>query len=173
MTSNYLDNEYHVLSYVGDTNETDSVGIYAASMTPLSDITSNSVILTLPGAFTPTCTNFHVPSFEDAYDKIKSYGIDNIFILTSNDFFTQRVWLDAMRVTKLKAISDFELTFGNLFINTIYRPFIGVRNRRELIVFKDGNVKKRFSENYLLFNDDPYEETTVEKLIAYLDQRAI
>lgn len=173
MTTNYLDNEFHVLSYVGDTEDDDPVGVYAATMTTLSDITANSIILTLPGAFTPTCTNYHVPSFEENYDKLKAYGFDNIYILTSNDFFTQRVWLDAMRVTKLQAISDFELTFGNLFINTIYRPFIGVRNRRELIVFKDGTVKKRFSENYLLFNDDPYEETNVEKLIAYLDQSAI
>ena len=37
------------------------------------------VLFSLPGAFTPTCTSTQLPSFEENYEKIKDYGIDEIY----------------------------------------------------------------------------------------------
>ena len=34
------------------------------------------VLFAVPGAFTPTCNNSHLPSFIEKYDEIKSKGID-------------------------------------------------------------------------------------------------
>lgn len=166
MINNYFDHEFFVLSYQGAMS--DGTGIYGATATTLSEITRGTkVILTLPGAFTPTCTNYHVPSFEGAYDELKALGVDEVYILTCNDFYCQRVWVDAMNVRKLKTISDHELIFGNHFINAIHRMLLGNRNRREVFVFQDGLIKKRFSEHYSTIDDDPFVETTAEKVLEY------
>lgn len=170
MINNFFDHEFYVLKYNGVMD--DGTGIYGATATKLSEITSGtSVILTLPGAFTPTCTNYHVPSFEGAYDELKSLGVSEVYIMTCNDFYCQRVWVDAMNIKKLKTISDFELIFGDYFINTIHRNLLGNRNRREVFVFQDGRVKKRFSEKYMMPDDDPFIETTAEKVLEYFRAR--
>lgn len=166
MINNFFEHEFFVLNYTGQMD--DGTGIYAATATKLVEITKGTtIVLTLPGAFTPTCTNYHVPSFEGAYDELKSLGVDEVYILTCNDFYCQRVWVDAMNIKKLKTISDHELIFGNHFINSIHRLLLGNRNRREVFVFQDGKIKKRFSEKYNTMDDDPFVETTIDKVLEY------
>ena len=59
------------------------------------------VIFALPGAFTPTCSDYHLPSYEDSYDKIQKYGVDDIFCLSVNDSFVQNVWKKNSNVKKV------------------------------------------------------------------------
>src|SRR5210317_890649 len=51
------------------------------------------VVFSLPGAFTPTCSTYQVPGFEQNYEKIKSLGIDEIYVISVNDTFTMRKWM--------------------------------------------------------------------------------
>lgn len=168
MRRNALNTGFFVSSYEMKHPE-EKYHVFSTREVNLKDLTRNRcVILTLPGAFTPTCTYQHVPSFEDKYDEIRSYGVNEVYILTINDFFTQRVWLDAMGVTKLKAISDMELVFGNNLNNAIYRDELGVRNQREILVFDNCKVEKRFTEVYESNIHDPFDKTKVENLLDYL-----
>jgi hypothetical protein len=41
-------------------------------------------------AFTPTCSSTHLPGYEDAYETIKSLGIDEVYCLSVNDAFVMR-----------------------------------------------------------------------------------
>ena len=50
------------------------------------------IVFALPGAFTPTCSNTHLPGFEQTYDEFKSLGIDEIYCLSVNDAFTMYQW---------------------------------------------------------------------------------
>lgn len=50
------------------------------------------VVFALPGAFTPTCSSTHLPGYEDAYDTIRSLGIDEVYCLSVNDAFVMRQW---------------------------------------------------------------------------------
>ena len=59
------------------------------------------VVFALPGAFTPTCSDYHLPSYEDSYDKIQKYGVDDIFCLSVNDSFVQNVWKKTLTLKKL------------------------------------------------------------------------
>jgi peroxiredoxin len=146
----------------------DGVLVYPTFTATFEEITKKrTIILTLPGAFTPICTFNQVPEFEVAALEIKNLGIEEIYILTSNDFFTQRVWADAMRIKKLKFISDIDLIFAKNFNNLIYRNVLGLRSRRELFIFNDNKIEYRFSEEYDT-NDDPYENTKLENLFKYL-----
>lgn len=48
------------------------------------------VLFAVPGAFTPTCSDFHVPGYEKHYEAIRAEGIDEIYCLAVNDAFTMR-----------------------------------------------------------------------------------
>ena len=50
------------------------------------------MIFSLPGAFTPTCSNTHLPGYEKAYEEMKGMGVDEVYCLSVNDAFVMRQW---------------------------------------------------------------------------------
>ena len=53
------------------------------------------VIFGLPGAYTTTCTNGHVPSFMRVMDKLTARGVDEVICLSVNDPFVMQAWGDS------------------------------------------------------------------------------
>ncbi|CAN6646709.1 peroxiredoxin Ahp1p [Trichomonascus vanleenenianus] len=53
-------------------------------------------IVSVPGAFTPTCTANHIPPFIKKAAEIKARGVDDIIVLASNDPFVQSAWGKAL-----------------------------------------------------------------------------
>jgi glutaredoxin/glutathione-dependent peroxiredoxin len=49
----------------------------------------------VPGAFTPTCSNLHLPSFLNNIDAFKSKGVDTIAVTGVNDVFVMEAWKKA------------------------------------------------------------------------------
>lgn len=43
------------------------------------------VLFSVPGAFTPTCSEQHLPTFLDKFDELKAKGVDIIAVVTPND----------------------------------------------------------------------------------------
>src|SRR6516164_585827 len=65
------------------------------------------VLFAVPGAFTPTCSNQHLPSFVKNYDKIKSQGVDTIACMAVNDAFVMDAWgKDSGVGDKIKMLGD-------------------------------------------------------------------
>ena len=50
------------------------------------------VIFGLPGAFTPTCSAKHVPSYLASFDRLKAKGVDAIYCMAVNDAFVMGAW---------------------------------------------------------------------------------
>lgn len=50
------------------------------------------VLFSVPGAFTPTCSNQHLPSYLKHYDDIKGKGFDTIACMAVNDAFVMNAW---------------------------------------------------------------------------------
>ena len=50
------------------------------------------VLFAVPGAFTPTCSNQHLPGFVEKSSEIKAKGVDTIACLSVNDAFVMGAW---------------------------------------------------------------------------------
>ncbi|KAL4063849.1 thioredoxin-dependent peroxidase [Scleroderma citrinum] len=71
------------------------------------------VLVSVPGAFTPTCHKTHLPQFLEKYEEFKSKGVDIIAVVAANDAFVMSGW---GRVEQLKdkilALSDTNAEFS-------------------------------------------------------------
>ena len=69
------------------------LGEHGPEQVRLSDLTAGRVALFgLPGAFTGTCTNAHMPSFVRSADALREKGIARILCITVNDPFVAGAW---------------------------------------------------------------------------------
>lgn len=50
------------------------------------------VIVAVPGAFTPTCSEKHVPTFIEQKDALKAKGVDHVIVIAYNDPFVMSAW---------------------------------------------------------------------------------
>ncbi|KAJ9155677.1 hypothetical protein NKR23_g1816 [Pleurostoma richardsiae] len=50
------------------------------------------VVVAVPGAFTPTCTERHLPGFLEKKEELKAKGVDNLIIIAYNDAFVMSAW---------------------------------------------------------------------------------
>ena len=67
---------------------------------------TTSVLFSLPGAFTPTCSTFQLPDFERLYDRFVENGITNIYCISVNDAFVMNKWGQDQGVKDVKLIPD-------------------------------------------------------------------
>ena len=102
------------------------------------------VIFALPGAFTPTCSAKHVPSYVEHFDAIKAKGVDEIWCVSVNDPFVMGAWGRDQKVgKKLRMLGDGSGEFTKklgLELDLIARG-LGVRSDRYAMIVEDGVVK--------------------------------
>jgi peroxiredoxin len=134
------------------------------------------VVFSLPGAFTPTCSNEQCPAYERMYDEFRGLGVDEIYCLSVNDAFVMYQWGKNLGLNKVKLIPDgsghFTRRMGML-INKDHVGF-GMRSWRYAMVVNDGVVEKWFEEpgiNDEGQNGDPYGESSPENVMKYLKSR--
>ena len=112
------------------------------------------VIFALPGAFTPTCSTFQLPGFEEMYSQFQEKGIDEIYCLSVNDTFVMNAWFTAQGIEKVKALPDGSGTFTKELGTAVQKDNLGfgLRSWRYAIVVNDGVIESVFSEEG--FRDD-------------------
>lgn len=130
------------------------------------------VIFALPGAFTPTCSSTHLPGYEMEYDKLKEFGIDEVYCLSVNDTFVMNSWMSSQEVTKVKPIPDGtgEFTRRLGFLVDKSNIGFGMRSWRYSMIVNDGIVEAMFVEQGLNdnFEGDPFEVSDVYTMLEYL-----
>lgn len=104
----------------------------------------NVVLFAVPGAFTPTCHEQHMPGFVKRLDDLKSKGYDTIACTAVNDIFVLDHWAKstgaAGRVVMLgDGNADFAKKVGLDIDLTDFG--LGVRSKRYAMVIHDGVVK--------------------------------
>ena len=100
-----------------------------------------AVLLALPGAFTPTCSETHLPGFVVQYDDIISKGVDLVACLSVNDSFVMKSWQENQNAEHIAMIADggAALTKAmDLVLDT--GDFGGERSRRYSMILEDGKL---------------------------------
>jgi len=101
-------------------------------------------IFGLPGAFTPTCSAKHVPSYVQNIDRLKAKGIDEVICLSVNDAFVMGAWArDQKTGGKIRMMGDgsaaYTKSLGLEFDLTA--KGLGMRCQRFSMVVDNGVVK--------------------------------
>ena len=130
------------------------------------------VIFSLPGAFTPTCSAYQLPGFEEKYEEFQALGIDAIYCISVNDAFVMNAWSRDQGIEKVQLIPDgnayFTRSMGYL-VNKSNLGF-GLRSWRYAMVVDNGIIEKLFVEDGIQDNadTDPYEVSTPENVLNYV-----
>jgi peroxiredoxin len=102
------------------------------------------VIFGLPGAFTPTCSAKHVPSYVANLDKLKARGVDEVVCMSVNDAFVMGAWAkDQKTAGKIRMMGDGSTIYTKalgLELDLVGRG-LGVRCQRFSMLVDNGVVK--------------------------------
>lgn len=131
------------------------------------------VLFSLPGAFTPTCSTYQVPGFEEAYERIKSLYVDDVYCISVNDSFVMNKWAEAQGVKNIKMIPDGSGLFTDGMGMLVDKDNLGFGKRswRYAALITDGVVEFEFVEDGKEDNceTDPYGKSSPESVINYLE----
>lgn len=103
------------------------------------------VIVGAPGAFTPVCTQLHLPGFVGSAPSLLASGFDGVVCIAPNDPWTLAAW--SRRIDpegRLRFLSDGNLEFGRSAGLTTRAPelFMGACLQRFLLVVQNGAVER-------------------------------
>lgn len=130
------------------------------------------VIFSLPGAFTPTCSAYQLPGFEEKYDDFVGLGIDAIYCISVNDGFVMNAWAKDQGIEKVTLVPDGNAYFTRSMGQLVTKSNLGFGQRswRYAAVVDNGTIEKMFIEEGQRDNadTDPYEESTPEKVFEYV-----
>lgn len=106
------------------------------------------VLFSVPGAFTPTCSVKHLPSFVDHVDEILSKGVDTIACMAVNDVFVMNAWGQSANADKIAMLADGNGEFTkSLGLEMDASGFgMGERSQRFALIADDGVVSHLFIE---------------------------
>lgn len=105
------------------------------------------VLFAVPGAFTPTCSNAHLPGYVVLADKFKEKGVDAICCLSVNDAFVMKAWQDAQNAEAITMLADGDGSWTRaLGLAKETGAFGGVRAQRFTLIANDGVVEQLFVE---------------------------
>ena len=132
------------------------------------------ILFSLPGAFTPTCSEFQLPGYEANYEKFKEAGIDEIYCISVNDAFVMNAWAKDQKIEKVKMLPDGSGKFTRGMGMLVEKNNLGFGDRswRYAVVVNNCAIEEWFVEPGLEDNheEDPYGETSPENILKYLRQ---
>jgi len=103
------------------------------------------VLFAVPGAFTPTCSNNHLPGFLKNADAIKAKGVDTIAVTGVNDVFVFDAWKKATGAGgKIEFLADGNGEFAKALDLALdgSAAGLGIRSKRYALLAEDGVVRK-------------------------------
>lgn len=125
------------------------------------------VLFALPGAFTPTCSNNHLPGYVQHFEALSDKGVDTIACLSVNDAFVMGAWGKAQNADgKVLMLADgnCELTekLGLVMDGSAFG--MGKRSLRYAMIVRNGVVESLNIES----NPGAAVESGAEAVLAQL-----
>ena len=124
-------------------------------------------LFAVPGAFTPTCSARHLPSFRDLAGDLKGKGVDTIACTAVNDHFVMGAWAKQEGVTDaITMLADGSGEFARAVgLDADFSKFgMGPRSKRYSMLVKDGVVEQLNIEEA-----GEYKVSSAEHLLSQLD----
>lgn len=106
------------------------------------------VIFAVPGAFTPTCSAYHLPGFVERVADFLEKGIDAIGCVAVNDIFVMHAWGKSLKAEGIDMLADGNAEFARaLGLERDSSAFgMGIRSQRFALVANDGIVTQLMIE---------------------------
>ena len=140
------------------------------TITSLKDEFNNkkSILFGLPGAFTPTCSDMHLPDFIKSINLFEKHGIFNIYCLSVNDQYVMKSWLlSHSNSEKIIGIADgnAEITkFFDLLIDKT-KNYMGFRSARFSMIIDNNTIKNIFIEK-----PGEYEVSSPISILSHINE---
>ena len=131
-------------------------------------------VFSFPAAFSPTCSDSHLPAVEAAYDRFEAAGCAGVFGVSVNDAFVMHRWGAALGIERVRLVPDGNGDFTRRMGMLVSRRNLGYgyRSWRYAFVAEEGEVIAWFEEPGIGddggTDDDPYGQTTPERVLAWL-----
>jgi len=122
------------------------------------------VLFAVPGAFTPTCSEAHLPGFVVKADEIRAKGVDSIICTAVNDVFVMDAWGKAQNADGIIMLADGVGAFASalgLELDLTGVQF-GKRSKRYAMIVNDGVVE------LLNVDEKGLETSSAEAILAAL-----
>lgn len=133
------------------------------------------VVFSLPGAFTPTCSTYQLPGFEQGAQEFYDKGIDEIYCISVNDSFVMNKWAQQVvdgGLKNVKVIPDGSGTFTEQMGMLVDKDNLGFGKRswRYAMIVNNGQIESMFVESGQSDNhpEDPYGESSPENVLKHL-----
>ena len=143
-------------------NEGEKIPSVTVKTEDMQDITTDEllggkkvVLFAVPGAFTPTCSEQHLPGFIEKADELKAKGVDEIVCFSVNDAFVMKAWgKDRGADGKVTMIADGNADLARAMGLEFDGSGIGfgVRAQRFAAIVDDGVVTKLAVEQPMKFD---------------------
>ena len=106
------------------------------------------ILVSVPGAFTPTCSNEHLPGYIKLFDEFRKRGIDDIYFVAANDPFVMDAWINSYSDSPIKYLADskFELLDATGLEIDLSVAGLGKSLSRFAIFINNGLIKNIFDE---------------------------
>ena len=108
------------------------------------------ILFGLPGAFTPTCSAKHLPSFVNSMDKVKKKGITKVICISINDPYVMDAWGKSYNALgKITMVGDSRGEFTKSIgaeIDLKFAKGLGIRSGRYTMLIDGGVLKKVVEE---------------------------
>lgn len=132
------------------------------------------VLFALPGAFTPACSESHLPGYEAQYDALRAQDIDQVICLSVNDAFVMFQWAQSRKIEKVFMLPDGNGEFTRKMGMLVDRSGqgMGMRSWRYSMLVEDGQIVQLFAEPGFRDNPPgvPMERSSAEVMLDYLKQ---
>jgi thioredoxin-dependent peroxiredoxin len=133
------------------------------------------VLFGVPGAFTPACSESHLPGFERLHDDFVAAGIDQVICLSVNDAFVMFQWAKALNISKVFMLPDGNGDFSRKMGMLVDRSAqgMGLRSWRYAMLVEDGQIVQVFSEPGLRDNPPgvPVQVSDAETMLRFVRER--
>lgn len=104
-----------------------------------------AIVFAVPGAYTPVCTNAHMPGIIDNAEKLREKGVERITCITVNDPFVTKAWAQetGAEAAGIEVLADADGSFTralDLAFDAPQNGFLG-RSKRYAMILRDGVIE--------------------------------